>query len=232
MQAFGASNLNEDPDGNGIPVTMNMRFPGQYEDQESGLYQNYFRDYDPVIGRYVESDPIGLGGGINVYGYVSGNPIAFIDPAGLKIIGEWQLRPQITEFDIALGPDVISVDGGRLLLSITASGSGTFAFVAKCTDTCTGESWENALSVNATASYQGKAQIPGLCGLVAFTYRLVRNRYAYAIRWGCAMAMARNSSIVAGAVYRETKKILDARLGAMVDFYANMSATAICNRGR
>lgn len=66
-----------------------LRFPGQYEDQETGLFYNYFRDYDPSVGRYVESDPIGLGGGVNTYGYVEGQPIGQIDPSGLlgSVIG-------------------------------------------------------------------------------------------------------------------------------------------------
>ena len=64
-------------------LTLNLRFPGQYYDVETELHYNYFRDYDPEIGRYVESDPIGLNGGLNTYGYVEGNPINFIDPYGL-----------------------------------------------------------------------------------------------------------------------------------------------------
>jgi RHS repeat-associated protein len=62
----------------------NLRFPGQYFDAETGKSQNYFRDYDASIGRYIESDPVGLRGGINTYGYAEANSLLYIDPLGLQ----------------------------------------------------------------------------------------------------------------------------------------------------
>jgi RHS repeat-associated protein len=65
-------------------LVQNLRFPGQYDDAESGMYQNAFRDYVPAWGRYLESDPIGLAAGINTYFYVGGNPLVRIDRSGLE----------------------------------------------------------------------------------------------------------------------------------------------------
>ncbi|WP_249384148.1 RHS repeat-associated core domain-containing protein [Chitinivorax sp. B] len=62
----------------------NLRFPGQYWDNGIKLSHNWFRQYDPSTGRFPQSDPIGLNGGLNTYGYVGGNPTLFIDPTGLK----------------------------------------------------------------------------------------------------------------------------------------------------
>ena len=64
-------------------MTFNLRFPGQYFDAESNLHYNYFRDYDPRTGRYIESDPVGLLGGLNTYLYAKGNSIINFDMNGL-----------------------------------------------------------------------------------------------------------------------------------------------------
>ena len=64
-------------------VEMNLRFPGQYYDIQSGLYYNHNRYYNPELGRYMEPDPIGLEGGLNPYSYVSNNPVNNVDLTGL-----------------------------------------------------------------------------------------------------------------------------------------------------
>ncbi len=88
QKAFGESTLSDNQ------ITFNIRFPGQYYDSESGLHYNWHRYYDPSLGRYVQSDPIGLNGGINTYGYAYQNPVMYTDPNGLNpaagcLAGAW-----------------------------------------------------------------------------------------------------------------------------------------------
>ena len=89
---FGGNVANENPSSLGA-FTFNPRFPGQYFDKETNNHYNYHRDYSPEIGRYIESDPIGLKGGINTYSYVRGNPLTSVDPLGLlKWSGSFDLK--------------------------------------------------------------------------------------------------------------------------------------------
>ena len=81
--AFGQGLPEEDPDGDGQLFEYNLRFPGQYADKETGLNYNYFRDYDSATGRYIQSDLVGLKGGLNLYAYVDGNPLSYSDSLGL-----------------------------------------------------------------------------------------------------------------------------------------------------
>ncbi len=65
-------------------ATVNIRMPGQYVDAESGLFYNWNRYYNPAIGRYISSDPIGIDGGLNTFLYAEASPVMYVDPEGLK----------------------------------------------------------------------------------------------------------------------------------------------------
>lgn len=94
----------------------NLRFAGQVFDGQAGLHDNYFRDYDPATGRYVQSDPVGLrGGSYSTYAYAGGNPISSIDPLGLEIgiaahaEYEWMLDAEKKECGQCQGNDRFEV---------------------------------------------------------------------------------------------------------------------------
>jgi RHS repeat-associated protein len=117
---FGTTAPNENPSGLGT-FTYNLRLPGQFYDAETGLNYNYFRDYDPAIGKYVQSDPVGLGGGINTYAYTGSDPVRFIDPFGLKVLNpkgypvSSDVMEALWEFNRLIGcdKDIVITGGDR-----------------------------------------------------------------------------------------------------------------------
>jgi RHS repeat-associated protein len=80
---FGTTTPDENSAGLGV-FEYSLRFPGQQYDEIVRLHYNYFRDYDPSVGRYVQSDPIGLEGGLNTFRYADANPVLAFDFFGLR----------------------------------------------------------------------------------------------------------------------------------------------------
>jgi len=112
-EPFGNDVPNNNPSGAGA-FDFPLRFPGQFADRETGNFYNMARDYWPDGGRYIESDPIGLRGGINMYSYVRGNPISRVDPRGLAgIVAGVNARGFIATLGISGGTALV-LDLGNL----------------------------------------------------------------------------------------------------------------------
>ena len=108
---------------------INLRFPGQYFDEESNLSYNYFRSYQPTQGRYTQFDPIGLAGGLNPYQYAGSNPLSNIDPNGLDIVVVTGGRREATN---PFGHSAVGVTGAGLYSygNGTSLGSSVTSYVA------------------------------------------------------------------------------------------------------
>ncbi|MFD1260698.1 RHS repeat protein [Entomomonas asaccharolytica] len=153
--AYGTTMANEDPLGTGINTTIPLRFAGQYFDQETDFHYNYFRTYIPDLGRYSQSDPIGLDGGWNTFGYVEGNPLMKSDKYGLwgifsKKSSNWLTQELMDKIKDLGGEKLADYVSGRADLSCTARcTSASLCLIccqvngdcrAECARSCTGNS--------------------------------------------------------------------------------------------
>jgi RHS repeat-associated protein len=132
-------------------ISINLRFPGQYFDEETNLHYNWNRYYDPELGRYITSDPVGLFGGNNTYGYVFQSPTILFDSLGLDVSGAWEIAPRVEPgsflpryvgFDPTFGFDkYLTV----LLVRLNYNVTGNIVAEVRCWDECGGE-WTESYS--------------------------------------------------------------------------------------
>ncbi|MBN8887803.1 MAG: RHS repeat protein [Rudaea sp.] len=211
-------------------LVVNFRFPGQYFDAETGLNYNYFRGYDQATGRYIESDPIGLAGGINTYGYVGSNPLDSGDPFGLtKVTGTWVSPPRLNLTGVGIdGTELVPVHwswwGYLKFVRVHGHANGYVNIDVKCEAEsevdCQRNSrqWEMHLQINN--SYYG-------------SFDWGPNLYASAIglRAGIGGTIGANmllGSAAAAQAELEMLRRLDARAGALIRQLMENGPTAIC----
>ncbi len=150
MHAFGANLPDEDPDGNAQLFEYNPRFAGQYFDRETALHYNYFRYYEPETGRYLSPDPIGLAGGVNVYGYASADPLKYFDPYGLFELPV--LHQGVVDFSAGLG-DALLLGFGSDLRNFAGIGG-----INQCSDAYQYGGYSSFAAGSARLAYAGLAK--------------------------------------------------------------------------
>ncbi|QWT19808.1 hypothetical protein KPL74_18935 [Bacillus sp. NP157] len=141
-EAFGSDGSDTDPDGDGVPTNLDMRFPGQRYDALSGLHYNYYRDYDPGTGRYIQSDPTGLSGGVSTYAYVGSDPLSLSDIYGLRADTDFCAglsAKACMQIGVAYTPDYVSINVSLLGLSLGLTATGDTLYWNKAVSKSWGE---------------------------------------------------------------------------------------------
>ena len=199
---------------------LNLGFPGQYHDAETGLWHNHFRTYNPRTGRYLESDPIGLAGGLNTYAYVGGDPVSRIDPLGLT---DWAGN----SLEYSIGP----YSGGIYTLSNKCTGQGEPHYLVRVLGNAGGSS-SLPKRLQMLATYYGSSGFElsdsnskpnpqvfngpyasyaaGVAGGIGFTYGKTRLGGAHS-DWGGSFVVGYNAS--AGAAIGKSRVLWTVRVG-------------------
>ena len=213
---FGITSVNEDPDGDGITVTNNFRFPGQYYDSETGLNYNYQRTYDPAIGGYTQHDPIGLNGGMNPFGYVGGNPVSYTDPRGLV---EWKgsqktlsasLGGGAIEFLFTLKSEC--VNGKRGIVKITAGGfvlSVGFPASATYSRSVTFDDGMTSIDPSVFSGAARYEYISYAVGVAGGSYQAIQLGNAHSVGGGFQQGLDSSIGFGQGSSFVTSSKIID-----------------------
>jgi RHS repeat-associated protein len=130
----------------------NLRFPGQYYDAETGLNQSWDRDYDPQIGRYIQSDPVGLAGGLGTYAYAFNQPTSLTDPTG-----QMALAPAISQLAPELGAGIEGAEEGSVAGPLGALAGAAVAICladSQCRDALKG-AWDTCKNIRCKVAYHG-----------------------------------------------------------------------------
>jgi RHS repeat-associated protein len=180
--AFGLAAVNEDPDGDTKQYMLDLRFPGQRWDAESGAHYNWHRYYDPSMGRYISADPIGQVDGINIFQYASANPANEIDPYGPFGCSDIPNVPQ-SAVNLSAGfGDALLLGLGDELRDLSGAGD----FVDPCSDAYgNGELAALAAGVGRLA-YAAVAKAGAAAAASGAAANAVRNSLKGAARLGAA----------------------------------------------
>jgi len=214
-------------------IENNVRFPGQYEDTETELHYNYFRDYDPSLGRYVESDPIGLRGGMNTFLYASASPALFSDTYGLMVSGSFISRPKYNITDFGFNPfDGLAKPGFNkwgFVKFIRASGqvSGFVNIDVRCTTEC--ETWEIHEKVSVDFAGSTTWGFNAYSAALGFALGGPLSIGAKLALWAGA-----NTSLIGGAALEAEYKLLqqaNTKAGSVISGILAYGPTAICAMG-
>lgn len=164
--------------------SLGLSFPGQYLDAESGMADNWHRVYDPSSGRYTQSDPIGLEGGLNTYLYANANPLMCIDPYGLFGWADMPTLPQpVVNFSAGLG-DGLLLGTGEHLRDLAGVDSG----VDECATSYRAGGWASFAAGASRLAYAGAARVGSMVAASGMEASMFRHSLRTIFRGGIGSA--------------------------------------------